>query len=333
MSLPDMSGARWDVKRTYLVYESARPLAPGQHYARTYSIKISDGLLSGGESSKIPSVVAMAQQWEIPDLMPNDGTISESEIPVRGHLTELLKSACKDIDLCRRYLESVAQAKGNTIIFYHDPVHVAQLRDHAIDPSWWTKSELRDLVAYANSLGITVIPGMWSKFRGERFKAIMSPENESNFYCPSNEAANQEFFSFYDKLLDIYRPEKLLVGHDEILGLKGCVHGGETTAELLTKDLRRIHTWMKGRGVQMMIWGDMLLSAERWNGVVGSAHGNDEMFGEIDSDRVLAALPCDVLILDWHYEVHSDYPSIGYLTKLGFQVCGAAWYKSSNALN
>ncbi len=334
VSLADMRGTPWDVKQTFLLYESIRPLIPGHQYSREYSVTVAGGIPNAKHSPDgRRNVAAEKHHWTLKELGAGFGTSSGTEVPVRGQVVELVKPALKDVALFRRYLDAVSEVNGNTVVIYHDPVHVALLRDRKIEKTWWTEKELRELIAYANGLGIRVIPGMWSKFRPSQFQGIMSPTAGANFYCPSNDSAYQEIFSLYAKLLDIYHTDLFLIGHDEIIGLEGCARSGETTTQTLIRDLLTIHGWMNARKVRLIIWGDMLLSSHEWNSVVGSAHGNDNRFGSVDAESVVSALPRDVLIMDWHYEIHQKYPSIDYFRKHGFEVWGAAWYKTANAAN
>jgi hypothetical protein len=335
VSLADMRGTPWDMKQVILAYGSKKPLMPGSRYHFEYEITFREpaSRLERQFQAKAPSLSTSREEVPNGDLLGRVIFQGPPAIPIRGQVMELSKPAIKDKELFKRYIDTIAKAHGNTLILYHNPAHVRALSDGVSDKEWWSREDLVDVIAHATSRGIKVIPGMWSKFNPKEFSGIMPKERPGNFYCISNPEAYRTVFKLYDVLLEIYRPDAFLIGHDEIQNLMACAAKGDAPGNVFAKDVATIHSWLGERGVKTLMWGDMLLDFGSWESTVGSAHSGHPEYGSVTTAEAIDQLPKDIVILDWHYGEQPDYSSIGYFKDKGFQVWGIAWYRGINGIN
>lgn len=281
----------------------------------------------------LKAIVSSVKQKNSVSMLYGRKTEDYPDINVRGQVIRLSPVWNKNLSLFKRYIAALAQARANTIIIYHPPVHVKALQTSETGTKWWSRSELKQIIIYARSLGLNVIPGMLSKFKPGEFPDLMSHAKGSNIYCIDNPSSYGKLFSLYETLIDIYKPQEMLIGHDEIHKIGVCAKKGATNSELFAKDIKKIHRWLAGKGIRMLMWGDMLLDYAVWHEKVGSANSNNPFYESGDTHHALNMLPKDIVILDWHYQVKPDYPSIKYFVDHGFTVWGVTWFDPVNAIN
>lgn len=104
------------------------------------------------------------------------------------------------------------------------------------------------------------------------------------------------------------------------------------------EDQRRMRSFLRSvieevqmEGVRPIIWGDMLLNA-RACGVDG---GHQPYVCGCDTpehaDKLIAAIPRDTVIADWHYDIlQAPVTTSVYLKEKGFDVLGAPWFEDAN---
>ena len=95
--------------------------------------------------------------------------------------------------------------------------------------------------------------------------------------------------------------------------------------------LRSVIEEVQMEGVRPIIWGDMLLNA-RACGVDG---GHQPYVCGCDTpehaDKLIAAIPRDTVIADWHYDIlQAPVKTSVYLKEKGFDVLGAPWLEDAN---
>jgi len=259
------------------------------------------------------------------DRVPRDGGAAAAPLPVRGQVIRLAPPMQHDVELFKRYLDAIARAGANTIVLVHSPKHVRLLRSGAPLGRWWTGEELEEIQRYAGSLGLEVVPGMLSKFSGDAVPGLPQPSG-SDFYCVDDPRSYGTLFGLYQTLVNLYRPQFFLIAHDEIRRLAACRDDNRPSADLFVEDVTRIHNWLQARGIQTIMWGDMLLDHHWWQQVGGGANSGNPIWRSGDTAQAIEHLPKDIIILDWHYTPKKDYPSIGYFRAHGFRVWGQGWY-------
>lgn len=194
--------------------------------------------------------------------------------------------------------------------------------------SYLTKDEVRDIVSYAKKRGMNVIPEIQA-LSHSYYLTLAHPEiAEMAFdpfpdtYCPSNERSYELYFDVADEVLEVFKPNTVSVGHDEIRVLGWCDKcKGKSGHELVGKDVQRLHEFYSSRGIRIAMWAE---SAQRFVSHRGSVIGEREeeridTFGRYyklpATSKSIDMLPNDILMLDW-------YHSVGYTSEDGFDERG-----------
>jgi hypothetical protein len=151
------------------------------------------------------------------------------------------------------------------------------------------------------------------------------PENKG-IYCrewdPLNPKVNEVVFKLIDEIIDAFKADALHVGMDEVFLLgsdKSPSTRGKDPAKLFARAVNDLHQHLvKDRKVEMLMWGDRLIDAKKYN------------WGEWEASKngtapAVDLIPKDIIVCPWHYERHEAYPSIPMFLEKGFRVLPASW--------
>ncbi len=199
------------------------------------------------------------------------------------------------------------------------------------------KDEVRELVAYAKSLGFTVIPEVQSlshvqyitcahpeiaevaaeQVRTGALDTRAADQPPSTFYhhssCPSHETSYTIICDIIDEIVEVVQPERYVhMGHDEVYQLALCPRcKGQDPAELFARHVLRLYAYLKQKGLGMMIWSDMLQPTERYR-----------------THPAIDRLPRDIVLLDFIWYFHLDLDMEDHLLPHGFEVVMGNLYSS-----
>ncbi len=194
--------------------------------------------------------------------------------------------------------------------------------------------ELRQLAAYARSNGLTVVPEVKLLTKQGRFFKRAHPQLlfNSDTYDPRQPEVYDLVFAYLAELIALLEPPAIHIGHDEVAGIRfvqGLDNAKPVTPilppELFLQDVERLTQYLSGQGVQVWMWGDMLLQPDSFPEMkVANLHGV-EGYGEL-----LGRLPEEVLIVDWHYWDNGiPYRSVDAFAAAGHRVIGASWHRKT----
>jgi hypothetical protein len=203
-----------------------------------------------------------------------------------------------------------------------------------------TRAGARRFVASCRKQGIRVIPQFqcfghqsWAK---ETFPLLTRypeldltpgafPQNEG-IYCrewdPLNPRVYRIVYALVDEIVDAFDADALHVGMDEVFLVGNDASPstkGKDPAEIFAKAVNDMHAHVvKKRGLQMLMWGDRLIDASRYD------------YGEWESSKnytwpAIYMIPRDIVIADWHYTPRDAYPSIPLFLEKGFRVLPTSW--------
>ncbi len=207
-----------------------------------------------------------------------------------------------------------------------------------------TKSGARAFVAASRQHGIRVIPQFqcighqsWAKHtfplltKYPQFDLTPGafPNNEG-LYCREWDVTNPEVyqivFQLLDEIIDAFEADAFHIGADEVFQLgsdKSPATKGQDPAKLYAKAINDLHAHLvKQRKVEMLMWGDRLIDAQRFN------------WGEWEASKngtapAVDLIPKDIIICPWHYEpMEGGYPSIPMFIEKGFRVLPTSWRKT-----
>ena len=177
-----------------------------------------------------------------------------------------------------------------------------------------TKDALREYIRYIRSFGITVIPEVQSlahvqylthafpeiaEIPEEKLQDNVDTLNEDKLpstfyhhdYCPSNPRTYEILFDVIDEIVEVFAPvEYIHMGHDEVRSIGVCPRcKGKTPAELFADDINKIHDYLSGKGIKMMIWADMLQPMPKY-----------------PTHPAIDRIPKDIVLLDFIWYFHLD---------------------------
>jgi hypothetical protein len=190
------------------------------------------------------------------------------------------------------------------------------------------KSEVRDIVKYANDNYIEVIPEIPSLTHGY-YLLTRHPElaeypgdHWPDTYCPSNPASYALMFDVYDEYMEVIKPKMVHIGHDEWWGapLNVCpLCKGKDHSGLFAGDIKKIHKYFADKGIKIAMWGDYLLESVRDTTVqdrVSSTGMNYQTPGAVKPEVVRESIPKDILIFNWFWDSEDKEME---LQKFGFK--------------
>lgn len=203
------------------------------------------------------------------------------------------------------------------------------------------KDMVRDLVEYARSFGIEVIPEIQSlshvqyqtlahpdiaKISADGVKeevtdARLADIPPSDFYahstCPCNPKNYKIVFDLIDEILEVVQPKKYVhMGHDEVYQLGICpICKGKDPARLFADDVIKYRNYLAEKGLQMMIWSDMLQPIGE-NGKI------------MKSRNAVHMIPKDVILMDFIWYFHPENDIEDNLLPYGFNVIYGNMYSS-----
>lgn len=207
----------------------------------------------------------------------------------------------------------------------------------------WSKEEFISWIEYAKKRELEIVPEFkllthQEKFFQDRFPGLMY---NSKTYDPSKEDVYQKVFALVDEVIDIVHPAAIHIGHDEVAGFNKTsrekwLKSDENVlpAELFYKDVMQIYNYLKKKGIETWMWGDMLISPDEFPDLPEESkrpfHGALAGYGK----QLRAKLPKDIVICDWHYnDEQEEFPSLSTFQKEGFRVIGVTWVKEKTIKN
>ena len=185
-----------------------------------------------------------------------------------------------------------------------------------------TKDEVRTLIAYARSRGLTVCPEIptlsHSDYLCMAHPEIREREEDDDYpdtYCPNHPDTYPLVFDVMEEILEVFQPPLAHIGHDEFYTVGLCPRCKNTKAhDLFTKDVTTIHDWLKERGVRTAMWSDKMIPAVSPAGRTFGGAGNAALYWPDDPYYVPETyycqylLPRDILMCHWLYDfgLHTD---------------------------
>lgn len=204
------------------------------------------------------------------------------------------------------------------------------------DGGFLLQDEVRELVRYCKERGLQVIPEVPSMSHCD-YLLLARPdlrEREEDpypdTYCPSHPDTYPFLFSILDEVIDVFEPEFVHIGHDELYSVGLCPRCRDKVPHVLyAEDICQIHNYLSERGIRTVMWGEKLLDARDHAGnTIGGALSQkyDHAEGKWVTlspalYQVRSMLPKDILMLNWYWEFNPELDKVfhenGYSMVLG----------------
>ena len=189
---------------------------------------------------------------------------------------------------------------------------------------FYTKDDIREIVAYAAALGITVVPEI--ELPGHSMAALSSYPHlgcagggyavgetwgiENNIYC----AGKDEVFTFLEDVLDetleLFPSQFIHIGGDEApkANWKACPacqariqdQGLADEDELQSFFVRHFDDWLRSRGRRLIGWDEILEGGLAPNAAVMSWRGSDGGIEAANAGHDVVMSPVDYCYLDYY---------------------------------
>lgn len=197
-------------------------------------------------------------------------------------------------------------------------------------PSAMSKNDLRQEVGFAKRHFLSVTPLIasvghmdWLFSDPSRLSLAEDPQTPWAMKA-TNPESNKFLFHLYDEVIDLFHPQYLHIGGDEVTiegrypYLSAATY--PTVADEYIEQVTSLHDYLKNKGVKTMMWGDMLLAR-------GEAKNATNAPTLAQAKQMRSALPKDIAICDWHYQPNGAFKSPSVFQKSGFRtVIGSTWY-------
>jgi hypothetical protein len=173
------------------------------------------------------------------------------------------------------------------------------------------KDDLRRLADEARRLGLEIVPEVQSLthsyyIASARRDVAEEPEMPwPDSYCPSNPESYRILFDVMDETIDVLRPKRVHIGHDEWRGGAMCPRcHGKDPGRLYAEDVLKIQRHLAEKGLETWMWGDHFVDGHnrfgrRWSegGPVAYEHPDTSSARDI-----LVAEKTSLHILNWSGE-------------------------------
>lgn len=274
------------------------------------------------------------EPWET---LPIEGRQEEwQDMAVRGAMLSM-RFDWTDPAVFERCIDTAADSGLNTLM-----VEVEQAMRYdsfpTVSPEWaLDKPTVRRLVLRAKERGLNCIPLLPTlphcHYLAKVFPQISEgPSGVSMVVCPRHPMTRKVLSGLIDELVEVFEPEFFNIGNDELISSFNAAKRtqsvlecprcrGTDAAEWLLESTHHWQHFLAKRGVQTMMWADMLLNPDdfrqhsmRYGSIFGGPPDNFH--------RALGGLSRDIILCDWQYDACRDFPTNPYLQKEGFKVIG-----------
>jgi len=250
-------------------------------------------------------------------------------------------ASSRNLDALRHSIPELGKLGVNALVLEVDYRFSFESHPECKGDNALTKSQARELADLCRANGIRPIPSFnclghqsWSRNTGPLLTHHPEldetpgryPNNEGIYcrsWCPLNPQTNPIVFALIDELIDAFAADAFHVGMDEvfIIASDDCPRcKGKDPAELFAKQVNDLHEHLvKGRKVEMLMWGDRLLDSKALGYAKWEASANG-------TASAIDLIPHEIIICDWHYQKQPEYKSIPLLLSKGFRVWPAGWH-------
>jgi len=228
----------------------------------------------------------------------NLGTIRAVQIDLARQI-ETLPEVFRFFDISR-------EAGMNTVVLYLEDRIKTEAYPYPSEVDTYSPKQITEMVEYAESLGLELIPVVSNLGHTERFLRHKELEGLAerrggiagrfsgnghatyNTSCPLLPQARDFYDRYITEVSRLFPSKYFNVGLDESFDMGYCeLCRGTKEAQLFTEHIRHTHTLLSGLGKTMMMWDDMF-----------------EQYPD-----ALMDIPRDIVMCSWHYDFTDRFPA------------------------
>ncbi|MBE6592545.1 MAG: beta-N-acetylhexosaminidase [Ruminococcaceae bacterium] len=216
-----------------------------------------------------------------------------------GVMIDMSRNSVMSVEGLKRYLPLLKKMGYNCVMLYTEDTYEVDGEPYfGYMRGRYTKDEMKELDAFAASLGITVIPCMqtlahvnatirWGKF----------PVDCADIMLVDDERTYELIDHMFATLSECFKSRKIHIGMDEAhmlgRGKHLDIHGYETVDVIMKRHLARVCEIAEKYGYEPMIWSDMFFRP--WN------NGAYRLGKAKIPQEYIDALPKSVIPVYWDY--------------------------------
>jgi len=208
------------------------------------------------------------------------------------------------------------EIQGGTYPWKKNSIHSENAGGKAL-----SQETVKRLVEYCLERGLEVIPEIpclsHSDYLLTRHPELSERANDAHAdtYCPSNPASYDLLFDVTDEVIDVFKPKRIHMGHDEYYSICVCEKCRERdAADVLADDINKIYGYLSQKGVGMMIYCDKLINAmgkkgQTWGGArVIYKDRNGNFLCEIPpTHKAIDKIPRDIVMMHWYWGIRNEF--------------------------
>lgn len=227
-----------------------------------------------------------------------------------GVMMDMSRNAVMTVDEVKKFADIIKKMGYNMIQLYtEDTYEIPEEPYFGYLRGRYSQAELKEIVAYCNSIDIEVIPCIQTLahlkqiFNWSTYKAI---QDQEDVLLVENERTYELIDNMFKSARECFTTDTIHIGMDEAGNLgRGRYldfHGEKSRYEIIGKHLERVIELAKKHGFKPIMWSDMFFRITN-GGLYFSANP------DIITDEILASCPdgVDQVYWDYHRWEKKDY--------------------------
>ena len=226
-----------------------------------------------------------------------------------GVMIDMSRNAVMSVDSLKRFLILLKKMGYNMVMLYTEDTYEVDSEPYfGYMRGRYSKTEMKEIDAFADNLGLTVIPCIQtlahlnSIFRWDKY-----PIDCNDILLCDNERNYELIDHMFATLAECFKSRKIHIGMDEahMLGRGRYldIHGYEPVGNIMTRHLNKVCSIAEKYGYEVMMWSDMFFRP--WN-------DGKYIIPKCEVPReIIESIPSSVIPVYWDYyqskeETYSD---------------------------
>ena len=239
-------------------------------------------------------------------------------------MLDMSRNAVMSLPALRRYLPLLKKMGYNTVFLYVEDTYEVDGEPYfGYMRGRYSKAEMKEMDAYASSLGIEIIPCIQTLAHlNGTLRWGQIPVDTGDILLADNERTYEVIERMFATLRECFKTDKLHVGMDEAhmlgRGKHLDIHGYEKASEIIKRHLARVNDIAKKYNYEVLLWSDMFFRS--W---CNDAYYLDEV---VDVPKeIVDSVPDGVIPVYWDY-YHQDERSYDVMIANHKKLSKKTWF-------
>ncbi len=217
-----------------------------------------------------------------------------------GVMIDMSRNAVMSVEGLKKYLPILKKMGYNSLLLYTEDVYEIEEQPYfGYMRGRYSKEELKELDAFAESIGMTIIPCIQTLAHLEAFvRWGKVPVDYRNILLPEDEQTYEFIDQMFKTTSECFKSRRIHVGMDEawMLGRGKYLdlHGYEKISTIMKRHLDKVMEIAKKYDYEIMLWSDMYF--RQWN------NGNKYAPGKCQvPQEIIESFPQEAIPVYWDY--------------------------------